>query len=385
MATGKTVSMGAILGLNNRLPPTRMEVTQPNRSKASWLQVANNIDLTEGGLLKSRQGFQAVQAGYFHSLWADEADAYAVRDGHLVKLDARTMAAAVVVPDVGNARVSYARLPDGMVYWSNGLRIGRMAGAVSRALVTNKPNPAPVAVPVVGSLPAGRYQVCFTALGADGESPSTEPVALNLPDGGGIAFQGMTPDTLAYATGPNGEIFNEVASGDYLSLGNTGAVCNTFMLAAMPPGHQIAHYRGSLLAARGTLLYLSEPYRYGLLNLGRAFIPFPSEITVVQPCEDGLYVCADKTYWIPGDPLASAPTVVLPYGALCGSAAFDPHEQTAYWQGPQGLVVAKPGGQVAVPQDEALIFGAARSGATLVREQGGDRHVVTARFDVEPI
>ena len=72
--------------------------------------------------------------------------------------------------------------------------------------------------------------------------------------------------------------------------------------------------------ARGRWLYVSEPYRYGLYNARRGFIPFPSEITVVQPCEDGVYVCADKTYWLPGDPLATTPVVLLPYGALLGSA-----------------------------------------------------------------
>lgn len=383
MATGKTVSMGAMLGLNNRLPAERMETTLPNRSKGSWLQVARNVDLTEGGQLKSRQGYREVLRGDFHSLWADASGSYAVRDGDLVKLDTQTMATVVIVPGVGSAAVSFARLPDGMVYWSNGQRIGRIAGAVSRELITPRPNPVPVAQAVSGSLPAGRYQVCFTTLGEDGESPSTEPVALVLGDGSGIAFEGLSPDTRVYATGPDGEIFNEIAPGNYLSLGNTGAVCNTLMLSQLPPGHQLAYYRGSLLSVRGTLLYLSEPYRYGLLNMGRAFIPFPAEISLVQPCEDGLYVCADKTYWIAGDPLASAPTVVLPYGALRGSAAFDPNEQTAYWQSPLGLVMAKPGGQVALPQDEALVFAGARTGATLMRELGGDRHVLTARFDVE--
>lgn len=386
--TGKTVSLGSVLGLNNRLPPSRMETVLPNRAKASWLRVATNIDVSGGGLIRSRQGYQSLQAGDFHSLWTDGSHAYGVRDGDLVKLDARTLAAMVLVPGLGPAAVSFVRLPDGMVYWSNGLRIGRLAGEVSRALITPTPNPVPVAQAVPGSLPAGRYQVCFTALGVDGESASTEPQVLDLPEGSGMAFHGLTAETLVYATGPDGEVFNEVGrQPSYLSLSNTGAVCSTFMLTPMPPGHQLTYYRGSLLAARGNLLYLSEPYRYGLLNLGRAFIPFPAEVTLVVPCEDGLYVCADKTYWIAGDPLAPAatPVVVLPYGGLRGSAAFDPDEQTAYWQSPLGLVSAKPGGQISTPQESALTFRGARSGATLVREHMGDKHVLTARFDVDPV
>lgn len=379
----KPQQIGALLGLNNRLPLTRMETSLPNRAAAAWLRTATNIDLSTNGFLRSRKGFALSVAGGWHSLWADDMDAYGVLNGDMVRIDQRTMAPAVVVPGVGRNRVSYVRLPDGMVYWASGARIGRLAGQTAREIVTPAPNPSPSASATAGGLPAGRYQVCFTALGLDGESASTDPVQIILPRNGGIAFSGLTPATRIYATGPDGEVFNEIAPGDYMSLGNHGTACATFMLATMPAGHALAHYRGSLLVARGKFLYLSEPYRYGLMNPGRSFIPFPAEITVVQPCEDGLYVCADKTYWIPGDPLNTQPVVVLPYGALLGSATFDPYTKTAYWQGRQGVVVANPGGQVAVPQDGALLFNPAGSGASLLREQDGERHVLAARFDTE--
>lgn len=378
--TGRTVSMGRLLGLNNRLAPTRMEVALPNRATANWMPLATNVDLTADGFLMRRQGYKLVAAGSFHSLWADAQDAYAVRDGRLVHIDVRTLAMTVVSEGLGAARLSYARLPDGLVYWSNGLRIGRLQGAVARELVTAAPNPVPSVAAGAGSLPAGRYQLCFTATGPDGESASTEPVAVDLPTGGGVAISGLQAGMRVYATGPDGEVFNEIAPGDYLSLGNTGTACSSFMLSAMPPGQAMAHYLGSLLVARGRWLYISEPYRYGLLNLGRSFIPFPADISVLLAFDDGLYVCADKTYWIPGDPLNTSPVVLLPYGALPGSLAVDPRERTGYWQGPQGVVVARPGGVVAVPQDAALRFGAAASGATLVREQGGEKHIVAARI-----
>lgn len=379
----RDASIGTLLGLNNRQKPSRMSTTLPNRATAAWLQVASNVDLTDDGFISRREGFARSIAGRFHSLWADDRGAYAVKDGDLVRIDPSTHALAVAVQAIGQSRVCYARLPDGLVYWTNGERIGRLDGAAPRALITPTPNPAPAAGATAGGLPPGRYQVCFTAVGPDGESASTDPVQIHLPNGGGIAFAGLTAATRIYATGPDGAVFNEIAPGDYLSLGNLGAACSTFLLSTMPAGQALAHYRGSLLVARGQFLYLSEPYRYGLINAGRGFIPFPAQISVVQPCEDGIYVCADKTYWIPGDPLNTQPVVVLPYGALRGSAIFDRLTQTAYWQGRQGVVVAKPGGQVAVPQDEALIFNPASSGASLLREQDGERHVLAARFDVE--
>lgn len=380
----KPYPIGNLLGLNNRLPVTRMEVSLGRGATACWLRVAKDIDLTQSGFMRSRPGFALSVAGGWHSLWSDDKDAYGVFNGDLVHIDHRTLAQTVAVPGVGSGRVSYSRLPDGMVYWTNGTRIGRLSGSVARELVTPAPNPVPIASATAGGLPAGRYQVCFTAIGPDGESASTEPVQIELPAGGGIAFAGLSANTLVYATGPDGEVFNEVLGGNYLSLSNDGAVCDTFMQDTMPAGHTLAHYKGSLLVASGRWLYVSEAYRYGLFNVGRGFIPFPEPISLVQPMDDGVYVCADKTYWLPGDPLATTPVVLLPYGALPGSAVFDKRSQTAYWQGAQGAVIAKSGGVLALPQDEALTFNPAESGFTWVREHLGDKHLITSRFGVTP-
>ncbi|QMV72992.1 hypothetical protein HS961_09145 [Comamonas piscis] len=249
----RTVSLGAILGLNNRLPPARMEVALPNRTTAAWLQVAKNIDLTASGFIRRREGSAVVDAADCHSIWADKSDAYMVRNGDLVHINVRTLAQTVVQASLGSSPVQYARLPDGMVYWTNRYQIGRLAGAQARRILTPIPNPVPQVQAVAGSLPPGRYQVCFTALGPDGESPATEPQAIHLPNGGGVGISGLTPSTLVYATGPDGEIFNEIAPGDYLSLGNTGAACSGLMLKAMPPGAALAHYKGSLLVGSDRL------------------------------------------------------------------------------------------------------------------------------------
>lgn len=377
----KTESPGTILGLNNRLPLSRMTTTLPNRASAAYLRAAENIDLTEGGFIRRRRGYALAAAGEWHSLWADKDSSYGVVNGNLVSLSA-SLTQTVAVTSVGHRRISYARLPDGLVYWSNGERIGRLEGSTSRAMVTPMPNPVPVAMASSGGLPPGKYQVCFTALGVDGESASTEPVQIDLPNGGGIAFSGLTSNTRVYATAANGEIFNEIALGNYVSPANFGATCPTFMLAEMPAGDCLSHYRGSLLVARGKFLYISEPYRYGLFKPSRSFIPFPKEISVVQPCEDGVYVCADQTYWIPGDPLNTSLVAVSPLGALPGSATFDTDSKTAYWQSPVGAVIAKPGGAIATPQEDDLTFTSAQHGHTWVREALGDKHLITTRFNV---
>lgn len=371
------------IGLNNRLPLARMDAPTETDSSPAWLRVAENIDLSAGGFVRRRKGYSLTDGGAWHSLWSDSLDAYGVLNGDLVRVDIETLAHSVVATGINSSRVSYVRLPDGFVYWSDGQQIGRIDGNTARKAATPKPNPVPIAFSEAGSLPAGRYQVMFTEISEDGESGSTEPTVLDLADGGGIGFAGLTPSTLVYVTAPDGDIFNEVGQGSYLTLNNDGGTCNTFMLSSMPAGHSLSHFKGSLLVASGNWLYISESYRYGLFNLNRGFIPFPAPISVVVPCEDGVYVCADKTYWLPGDPLATTPVVILPFGALPNSAAFDADTVTAYWQSKDGLIIGKPGGNAAAAQEDALQFSKAASGFTWVRDQLGEKHIVTTRFGVE--
>ncbi|MNL02650.1 hypothetical protein D3C87_1231640 [compost metagenome] len=381
----RTVKLGSLApGLNNRLEWTRLGRTLPDRSKATYLYAADNVDLSANSYLRRRRGFMGAITGDCHSVWGDGGEGYAVIDRVLSHLEPVALGQTPLIADLPPVALAYARAPDGWVYWSNGQQIGRLQGVQARPHITPTPSPAPTAAATAGALPAGRYQVAFTADGQDGESAATVPVVVDLPDGGGIAFSGMAAGMRVYATGPNGEIFNEVQGGAFLSLTNLGARAATILLAPMPPGRALAIYGGSLLVAVGNTVCVSEPYRYGLMNPSRGYIPFPAPVTVVQPCEDGVYVAADKTYWLAGDILDTTAATVLPFGALRGSSGFSPEQQFAWWQSPQGLVIAQPGGQVTTPQSDALAFGDAASGASWYRERDGMRHIVAARIDASP-
>lgn len=374
------------IGVNNRLPLTQLDVPTPRDSTPVWMASAINVDLSGNSYLRRRRGFSLAVAGDWSSLWSDGADAYGVRtdetESNIYRLEAAgaTVTTTLVAPSQFKAAVHYVRMPDGFVYVSDGATVGRITGSVYESLNMSAPNPVPVASVTAGGLPKGRYQVFFTTALGGGESCGSPALVIDVPENGGITFSGLTPDTNIYATGADGEIFNKIPLGDYLSLSNDGPECPTFMLQALPAGHSLCHYKGSMLAAVGRWLYISEPYRYGAYNPGRGFIPFPEDITVVVPCENGVYVCADKTYWLPGDPLDTEPKVALPYGALAGSAAFDEDEVAAFWQTKNGVIHGKPDGVVVAVQDEALEFRDAVLGHSWVREQDGDKHLVTTRF-----
>lgn len=387
----QTVQVGSMaLGVNNRLDASRLGRTMPDRSKATYLDIGENIDLTSAGYLRRRRGYAVEVTGLAaHSVWGDGEEGYCAIGGDLMHLEA---VGAGLLPTVARsglsplAPISYERMPDGDVAWSNGQIIGRLRGAVALPLITPRPPVVPAVGVIDGGLPEGRYQVAFTAIANGVESGSTPPVQIDVPAGGGISLDGIAAGVRVYVTGPNGSIFNHAAVVDSIvSLTNTGTELRTLLLGDMPPGQVVRWYRGSLLVASGRFLCMSEPYAPGLMNPSKGYIPFPADITVVEPCEGGVYVCADRTYWLPGALLETQPTVVLEYGGLVGSGGRmpttdgDQGEAKVFWLSPRGLVIGGPDGGVAPVQEKNLKFGPARAGAALYREQEGANHIITSR------
>lgn len=383
----RTIKTGIMLGLSNRREAPRLRTKIDGRIDATYLHEAQNVDLTDDGYLRRRHGFQlALASGLAHSLFEDGAGgAFCAFDSDLVHLDERLNRTTLRGGLPAQPKLSYTRAPDGDIYWSNGLEIGRIHAGEARPIITPTPTPPTVSA-TSGGLPAGRYQVAFTATGPDGESAATFPIALELPKDSGIAIGSLPAGVRVYMTGPDGEVFTRVpgASGVVATLANTGERLQTLLMAEMPPGQIVRHYAGRLLSAAGAVLWLSEPYQYGLMNPARNWLPFPAPITVVEPCEDGVFVCADATYWLPGDLLDTSPVKVLPYGGLDGSGGVSPDQRTVFWGSDQGIVIGAPGGQVTTPQSGEISFGHAPAGATAWREQDGQTHLIAVRTDAAP-
>jgi hypothetical protein len=56
-----------------------------------------------------------------------------------------------------------------------------------------------------------------------------------------------------------------------------------------PVGKCLAVHNGRMLIANGRYLYYSEPYKFGLFDLN-SYLPFNSDIKMVKPTSDGVYV-----------------------------------------------------------------------------------------------
>ena len=152
----------------------------------------------------------------------------------------------------------------------------------------------------------------------------------------------------------------------------------------MPPGQIVRMHKGSLLVARDNLMIASAPYRHGVYDPERAYVPFPERITVMEPVTNGVFVCAGKTYWL-GSVFGDASLQEkLPFGGLFGSGVFSPEEERAYWQTPSGLVAGDSSGNVQLLQDDVLMFSEATAGATAYLTRDGRKSVVTTRSGVQP-
>jgi hypothetical protein len=348
-----------------------------------YLYGASNVDLNERGYLKRRKGTTTQVAGVAHSLWGDAQGSYVVVAGSLwayTPPDVLTL----VRPDIGNARLSYSRGADNDVYWSNGQLIRRIASGVDRPVANDPPNPMATPIVGAGALAAGTYLLATTIRNADGESPASTMVAIQLPAGSSITIVSQQ-NVSVYMSAANGDVLTLQGTGTevFIATHNENASrCMVLDSAVMPPGQIVRHYRGSMLVAGGNTLYISDPYNYGIYNPSKGYIPFPAPITVVEPMDNGVWICADHTYWI-GDLQGDALQEVYPQGAVLGTSGRMAHDESVFWQSQHGLIIADKNMGFKNVQEDALRFPEASSGASLYRERDGMTHIVTTRFGVE--
>ncbi len=361
---------------------------------------ATNLDVTNEGVLRTRQGFAAtpeVPGVRCHSMFA----ASGIRlhaDGSSLK---RTVGAAVsVVASVQASQpICYAALPDGSIAWSDGTRTGRVTKTASGPLALQAPG-APVLSAVIGGrLTAGTYQVAITWVAADGsESPPSLPVAISLADGFGFVASSIPAAAPTgavawrlYCSHVNESVLFEAESaavgGTSLRVDAppTGRALESLFEANMPAGQAMAFAAGRLLVARGNVLYWSEPHRYGVTRPASSFIQFATPVSMIAPTQDGVYVGtldakgSGEVVFLAGFDFGNQSyRPVTPYGAYPGTLTDMPHTLQMVWVSPQGFVVADNSGQITNISFDKMAFPQASRGGSLLREQNGVRQIITS-------
>jgi len=384
---------GFVLGYDNVAPETAMP--------AGALREAENVDLDKAGRPRRRPGLTLRYSGSgIHSLWTG-AGRTLFAEGGAIKALASDWTASTLVTGLDPSKlVSYQDVA-GQIWWSNGDQSGRILddGTATTWGIENPPGqPTASARTGLGGMDAGTYQVAVTFLSADYEESGTgQAASVQISAGDGISLTGIPQGDAAYIrvylTPPNGDAFyhyRDLAMGTTsldIGRGTPGRRLETQFAAPLPAGQIVRHYNARMWVASESVLWFSLPFRYGLGRPAEDFFYFPSRITVVEPVKDGLFVVADKTYFLGGpipaqmsqDEVSDA-TGVEGTGALVQAKHFalkDMQGEVAFWFGSRGAMLGLPGGAVQAIMEDRAVVPEYEEGATLFRERNGIRQMVT--------
>lgn len=383
----KTLPIGPFRGINNRLPDFSMATEE-----GYWLREADNVEIDNAGRVRRRAASVLVQAMTgAHSLYMlTETTGYVVRGAAIYSITLPTYAETLVKVLTSDALVSW--LPySGSLYYSNGVDSGRIAGGTFYPWALPTPA-APSVTPIAGALFAGQYKVAVSYANATtgeegGISPATNHVLAT--DG---ALRIVLPGAAAGATHVNVYVSTVNGANPFLQttvVAATASVDITAMVvgrdaveryeAPLPPGSILFLFNGQLCSVSGADVFYGIPYRPGYYLPAEGVIPFPEAVSVAVPNQGGVYVAADKTYFLAGAQLGADLVVrdALPYGAVPGTAFVVPNKLTVGWFGKNGIVLADTQGVAQAVASDAVDFVVPQSGVSTVIETRGYRRVLS--------
>lgn len=380
--------LDTFLGMNNLLPAEKLQMKD-----GAFVQDAVNGDFTAAGTYRRRDGMTlSLPAPGAHSL-TSHGNLYAA--GNSMYRLKRSSAGVLENEEVAsgltpNLPFSYANTPAG-VYASNGREFFRIP-AVGAAVPVGLESPDEVAAhPVVtGALPAGVYLLAVSFRGADGRDSGLGPaVAVTLDVTGGIQidFAPSLPgaDTVLYMSGTNGDVLFErqviAGAAAISSLPEEGGRAVAMLTAPLPAGTSLTYCLGRLFSANGNAIHYSEEYALELCDLGTNYFLFPEPVRMIVACINGLYISADATYWL--DARTFDLKRVANHRAVAGSASEARADVGVFWMSDRGLVKGTPEGVVESLQEGVLAMSPAQFGASIVREENGERQVVVSTFGNE--
>lgn len=308
MAATEPIQFKSFAGLRNDVPSERLPIDA--------LSTATNIDLDDTGAPSRRDGFVGHIAGTdVHSLWSDGPFCFNVNGSGLYRVNDDLTSTAVVSGLTPGMPMHYARIGD-IVYFSNGLESGAYEGGYRPWGIT--PPADPTLSIGTGLLTPGTYLVALTYRTASGrESGAGAGSSITLEAQGGInvylprSVNPTVTEVVVYMTTPDGGTLYEAAvvpspTGPGVTITLVGPQDDlhqplmTQFYGLPPTGAHLALHRGRLYMADGNSLHYSAAYGYELFKQGD-HIGFRDRITMVAPCDAGIFVgAAGKTWWLAG-------------------------------------------------------------------------------------
>lgn len=289
-----------VQGMNTLSDETALPETQCRSAK--------DVDIDKDGNYGRRQGFtNIVPLINVHSLYPSKSSAYifGCQKNNLGIFDLvnQNFTPLAVMPSA--FLTSWTELDDN-IYASNPAFNCRFE---SESFTVN-----PVAVPLPGGITidpstnggmeGGTYTVAYSIVdSAFEESPLSEEVQIEVPDGGGIAIVGVPYDGSSniriYASQRHGEelyrlIDAPMIAAEFLigiaELRYAGSQPETRFLEELPYGHFIEAHGSRLLVAFDNFLGFSNSFRPHLWDPRHNFIPFETIVTMLASVDDGVFI-----------------------------------------------------------------------------------------------
>lgn len=359
------------LGANN--------VAKPNRLPEGAVRDSVNLDPSAEGLFSLRAGFERVLEG------SDIRHATAVGD-RIVFVDGLAVRAYDTATDevfeLGALR-SLAGIAstvlNGQVYMCSMTDSLRTDGVtLSQWGVTA---PGFTLEIIEGHLPAGIYKFGVTALGDSGEESGTEPVIVTLPEGAGVRL--LTDDARplrAYASVANGSTLYYqgllIGSQAFTRVTDDTERLTTAGLVPLPCCDELVAFHSVILGRVGKYVFHTDPMHPHLMDPVSGFFQYGSEPTVLAATDGGVFVVADRTYFLTGLETAPQQRMVLDMGAVEGSAVALPDGRAA-WFTRYGQAIGTPAGEVLLPNRRTYAPDLAALGAAGVLDHAGNQMIVT--------
>lgn len=378
-------------GENNLRDATELELSQLRRCV--------NFDVLDSGDLHRRRGTTKVHNGTVvpRTLFSNGKRVLFVESGNLWELVRNidgSWNSMLVRLSVGNHPMTYVDV-NGDIYWSNQVQTGIVdqdGNDLSWGLKAVADQPTVTAGASGGDLVAGVYQVAVTFLDAYGQESGTDLAAtVTVAENNSSLLLTDIPTPTdgstvqVYCSAVNGEVLYRVGrvvpgapSFRITSASNNlGMQLRTQFCDKPPAGNVLEYHNGRIYIGDGNVVWFTDPLRYGSIRMSTNFMMFPDEVTVIKAVADGMFICADKTYWLSGMDTSEFQQVeVLPYGAVYGTGISLPESDNVAWFSEDGLIIAGLEAQVTTVQDDRSAVSRFQNGAMQFRKVKGIRQFV---------
>ena len=370
---GQTRADSWVNGANN--------IAKPERLPEGFVRELVNLDPAGGGQLEMRAGHARVlEAADMRLAVALPGRVVYVDGGDIGCYSRHTDSAQVIGSITAGGDLSGAAL-FGQVYLSGTFDSLRTDGREVKPWAV--PAPGFDVEVIDGELPAGIYKVAVTAFGADGEESGAEPLIVRLGEGKALRVLSSDPRSVRVYVSPanastlysQGPLIGGAMA--ITRVDDQSARLTTAGLVPLPACSMLAAFNAVLLGVTGRYVVFTSPMYPHLMNPVAGFLQYPEPVSVIAPTAGGVYVVADRTYFVTGlDTDAPSQVAVLDLQAVPGSATHLPDGRAA-WFTRYGLAIGSPAGEVSLPNRKTYAPDLASAGAAGVLENNGIPMVVT--------